>query len=312
MPLLNDAKKIYVGTKAITTVMAGTQQVWPKGPPPPSVPVMTQMFYGLEPSDGSSALSPVLLGDISKRYALIVEGVSIDGIKVRYAIQESPPKEFEWIEKTYPYRNRLYSSNFDRFTDYRLAINTQEASVNYSSIIGLDLGFQFSAEARKNLWMQTSYMAAGFTPRWVNVQDTLSDLLVPMFPYAGNTAWRQDISGGIVAWYLEHGMYIVGLRLGGGGMRPGDNVTSPAKRQLALYNTSVAPPEEMPILAASFIESDYTPDGEQIYHYKIRTQQYTFPPDDPVPAQRFTYRIITLADDGKNGNTALVDVNAIG
>ena len=30
MPLLSDAKSVYVGTQPITTVMAGTQQVWPK------------------------------------------------------------------------------------------------------------------------------------------------------------------------------------------------------------------------------------------------------------------------------------------
>ena len=31
MPLLNDAKTCYVGTTPITTVMAGSVQVWPKG-----------------------------------------------------------------------------------------------------------------------------------------------------------------------------------------------------------------------------------------------------------------------------------------
>ncbi len=34
MTLLNDAKKCYVGTTPITTVMAGSVQVWPKGEPP--------------------------------------------------------------------------------------------------------------------------------------------------------------------------------------------------------------------------------------------------------------------------------------
>ena len=32
MPLLNDAKTCYVGTTPITTIMAGSVQVWPKGP----------------------------------------------------------------------------------------------------------------------------------------------------------------------------------------------------------------------------------------------------------------------------------------
>ena len=35
MPLLNDAKACYVGNQPITTIMAGSVQVWPKGPPPP-------------------------------------------------------------------------------------------------------------------------------------------------------------------------------------------------------------------------------------------------------------------------------------
>ena len=35
MPLLDDAKTCYVGTTPITTIMAGSVQVWPKGPPPP-------------------------------------------------------------------------------------------------------------------------------------------------------------------------------------------------------------------------------------------------------------------------------------
>ena len=38
MPLLNDAKTCYVGTTPITTIMAGSVQVWPKGPPPPVGP----------------------------------------------------------------------------------------------------------------------------------------------------------------------------------------------------------------------------------------------------------------------------------
>tara|TARA_B100001741_G_scaffold203635_1_gene168129 strand:+ start:320 stop:1459 length:1140 start_codon:yes stop_codon:yes gene_type:complete len=33
MPLLDDAKTCYVGTQPITTIMAGSAQVWPKGPP---------------------------------------------------------------------------------------------------------------------------------------------------------------------------------------------------------------------------------------------------------------------------------------
>ena len=35
MPLLNDAKACYVGTTRIERIMAGSVQVWPKGPPPP-------------------------------------------------------------------------------------------------------------------------------------------------------------------------------------------------------------------------------------------------------------------------------------
>ena len=43
MPLLNDAKICYVGTQPITTIMAGSVQVWPKGPPPPFINL--QLWY---------------------------------------------------------------------------------------------------------------------------------------------------------------------------------------------------------------------------------------------------------------------------
>ena len=56
MPLLNDAKACFVGNQPITTIMAGSVQVWPKGPPPPfralrlfftapSDPSINQGFY---------------------------------------------------------------------------------------------------------------------------------------------------------------------------------------------------------------------------------------------------------------------------
>ena len=35
MPLLSNAKACYVGTTPITKIMAGSVEVWPKGPPPP-------------------------------------------------------------------------------------------------------------------------------------------------------------------------------------------------------------------------------------------------------------------------------------
>ena len=44
MPLLNDAKTCYVGTTPISKIYAGTQQVWPKGPPPPFSNF--KLFYG--------------------------------------------------------------------------------------------------------------------------------------------------------------------------------------------------------------------------------------------------------------------------
>jgi hypothetical protein len=44
MPLLNDAKACYVGTQPITKIYAGTDLVWPKGPPPPFRDV--QLYIG--------------------------------------------------------------------------------------------------------------------------------------------------------------------------------------------------------------------------------------------------------------------------
>lgn len=50
MPLLSDAKTCYVGTQPITTIMAGSVQVWPKGPVLPGCypPATAIGFYHFE------------------------------------------------------------------------------------------------------------------------------------------------------------------------------------------------------------------------------------------------------------------------
>ena len=56
MPLLNDAKTCYVGTTPITTIMAGSVQVWPKGPPPPDGPFDRLTLYTGTQTNGNAGL----------------------------------------------------------------------------------------------------------------------------------------------------------------------------------------------------------------------------------------------------------------
>ena len=56
MPLLNDAKTCYVGNQPITTIMAGSVQVWPKGPPPPVGPFDRLTLYNGTETNGAAGL----------------------------------------------------------------------------------------------------------------------------------------------------------------------------------------------------------------------------------------------------------------
>ena len=53
MPLLNDAKACYVGNTRIDRIMAGSVQVWPKGPPPPFRDV--ELYIGNPLGDSGTA-----------------------------------------------------------------------------------------------------------------------------------------------------------------------------------------------------------------------------------------------------------------
>ena len=84
MPLLNDATTCYVGTQPITTIMAGSVQVWPKGPPPPFRNIQLwwcrygELDFDTLCTDGSTmnCNNPYMTWDIYPRPANCARGMS--------------------------------------------------------------------------------------------------------------------------------------------------------------------------------------------------------------------------------------------
>ena len=64
MPLLNDAKTCFVGTTPITTIMAGSVQVWPKGSHISGKPYPTESYYYFEAGAGVNLFATYFKYDV--------------------------------------------------------------------------------------------------------------------------------------------------------------------------------------------------------------------------------------------------------
>lgn len=106
MPLLDDAKTCYVGTTPITTIMAGSVQVWPKGTPPPVGPFDYLTLYNGNRSD-SAANGLYLSWETLNRPSTCARGTvytvqSLDERGWYDFINWNDPRGYNWMPLEYP------------------------------------------------------------------------------------------------------------------------------------------------------------------------------------------------------------------
>ena len=113
MPLLNDAKACYVGTTPITTIMAGSVQVWPKGPPPPVGPFDRLTLYsGTQTTPGELYLSWETQNrpsSCARGIVYTVQSLDTTGGKGWYDfINWNDPRGYNWMPLAYPSVMAMY------------------------------------------------------------------------------------------------------------------------------------------------------------------------------------------------------------
>lgn len=114
MPLLDDAKTCYVGTTPITTIMAGSVQVWPKGTPPPVGPFDRLMLYqGTQTGSAGLFLSwetPNRPSTCARGTVYTVQSFNTDPSNNGWYdfINWNDPRGYNWMPLEYPNVMALY------------------------------------------------------------------------------------------------------------------------------------------------------------------------------------------------------------
>ena len=306
MPLLDDAKTCYVGTTPITTIMAGSVQVWPKGPPPPKVPVMTECVFRqpvADPSPHDALLIPETGGDRSKLFQQVVDGVAINDISVRYAISDSKPTDSDWTVRTFTYRNDPNSNEgYGKFSTYATALTDQNTN---RKIACVDLGTNFLGVNRQKLYMQTSYAATGYEPVWLNVLGTQSKNMENGVPYPGSAYYLQYFGTGVTSYRIAFPFELPEVKLWSGSLTPSYGSTFNTTKVEVRKTTN----EKVRHVGCTYygVEEAALSDGtlQKIYKYDLLSlEEYV----TSAPAQNYQYTIQTTENPILTSDIATADL----